>query len=418
MYIDDLVISLLVLTGIRFIAFMLFLMQYVKFRSKKYLITAIGWLIYMAGPLPDIINYTPGVVDLSRFFALSAVIATFLLMMGIFLYFREIKTALLTILIIFTLIIIFLFVLIFPESIGILVLLSQGLFLISMLIFAFFNHKIVKSSRSSTSFFWLCVILFFGLFHTLGFYLFFQTAPYSIRFVFTFLINLSLLEFLIYIDLEQVQKAMSVSLREKEILLQEVHHRVRNNLMIINSLLQLQFNKVEDTETIELIKVIENRINSMALVHEQLYRSRNFKDIDFTDYINELVNNLRLSFEDKEKPVNINLDLIQSRFNLNNMIPMGMLINEIITNAYQHAFTDSGNPEIFIRLSLDVNDDYVLTIRDNGGGMVDETMFNNAKTTGFVIIDALIGQLDAKLTVKNENGTEFSILIPSLRATK
>ena len=173
------------------------------------------------------------------------------------------------------------FVLFFPENTGILTILTQVIFLIGMLVFAVFNYRKVVSGRSSTSFFWFCATLFFGIVHAAGFYLFFKSAPYSIRFVFTFLINLSLLEFLIYLDLEQAQKAIHDSLKEKEILLQEVHHRVKNNLTIISSLLQLQSGKIEHEESIKLVKEIENRINAMALVHEQLYNSKNFNEIGF-----------------------------------------------------------------------------------------------------------------------------------------
>jgi two-component sensor histidine kinase len=150
----------------------------------------------------------------------------------------------------------------------------------------------------------------------------------------------------------------------------------------------------------------------MALVHDQLYTSKDLKYIDIPDFIQQLTDEIQINMYNEVKPVRIVLDTIPVRFNFNLLIPLGMLINEIVSNSFKHAFKDVDEPEINIRLYMENENCYALSIRDNGIG-VPEHVFQNAETTGFIIIDALIHQIDADLLINIEKGTEFKLLLPA-----
>ena len=413
MLIDDLVISLMVLVGTRFIAFILFFFLFIRELKMKYLVLSIGWLIYMIGPIFEILNPQPDKVMLHPFFAFSAATGTLILMISILLYNKAIKPKIIIGILMSTFIVLCCVNLIYPEIIGSIATLVQGFFLVGMLVILFLKRKQFKSKRSNHSYFWLCLTLILGLTHAFGSNLIWSTAPLSVRFVFTAMINLSLLIFFIYLDWEEIQKQNIASIREKEILLQEVHHRVKNNLMIISSILSIQAGSVEDKDKLDLIHGIENRINTMALVHEQLYRSRNINEIVLSDYITDLTDAIHRSFILNGKPVKVIRELQPVQVDINVLIPIGMLINEIVSNSYKHAFKNNENPELRIRTSFNHDGNCQISIKDNGCGIEEGDLSTMSGSTGFIIIDALIQQLNAELKIFHESGTEFLIKIPA-----
>lgn len=223
-----------------------------------------------------------------------------------------------------------------------------------------------------------------------------------------------------------MEEKIKLSLEEKELLLTEVHHRVKNNMQIISSLLSLQSNYIENENELEVFKESKNRIKSMALVHEKLYQSRDFKSIDFREYINSLVFNLSSSYEAQYIDLNININSIS--LDINNAIPCGLIINEIITNSFKHAFPETKGlgpaNEKFVspdgktsKIDIDFYKDgekHMLIISDNGIGFPEDLDIKNTRTLGLQLINTLVKQLDGTIELDRAHGTTFKISFEEL----
>ncbi len=207
---------------------------------------------------------------------------------------------------------------------------------------------------------------------------------------------------------DQLQK----SLEEKKVLLKEVHHRVKNNMAIISSFLSLQSMNVDDEYVRSLLRSSENRVRSMALIHEHLYKSENLKDINVQRYIEELVNTLLDSYGFGLSEISTKIEVIQLELGLDLLIPLGMLINEIISNALKYAFTDVDSPELSIDLVKSRHEELVLTISDNGVGLPEEDEINQNDSIGYMLIKGLAQQIDGKMEIHRENGTEYKFTVP------
>lgn len=203
------------------------------------------------------------------------------------------------------------------------------------------------------------------------------------------------------------ENKLKQSLKEKEILLQEVHHRVKNNLQIILSILNLQQNAIEDIAMLTFIKEIQNRIKAMSFIHELLYRANDFSKINFSDYINNITNNLIYSYSQKQL-VNLKQDIEPVILDLDRAIPCGLIINELITNSLKYAFKNGLGGEVSI--SLKQNDGIILLkIEDNGIGFPNNLNFRDTKTLGMQLVIALTEQIGGNITLDNSNGTAFTI---------
>lgn len=215
----------------------------------------------------------------------------------------------------------------------------------------------------------------------------------------------------IYVDITdqiEAERQIKSSLKEKEVLLSEIHHRVKNNLAVITGLLELQSHKLDNPEAVNALRDSQMRINSMALIHEKLYQSKNLSQIEFGKYTSELVNVIKSSHLSADQPVNIVLDCDEVQMPITTAIPCGLLINEIVTNSIKHAFTGIDKPEV--KLSLQVENGVVnLEIEDNGTGLPKSFEKLNTKSLGVVLIRTLTKQLDAKLDVNGKKGTSYRI---------
>ncbi len=211
-------------------------------------------------------------------------------------------------------------------------------------------------------------------------------------------------------DRKRAEEQIKASLREKEVLLQEIHHRVKNNMQLIISLLRLQAKNIEDKHYVDMIKESENRINSMALIHEKLYMSKDFSKIDFTEYVRSLVNHLFISNAIDTNKIRLKMDIEDVSFDLESAIPCGLLINEIISNCLKHAFPNDQKGEISIALSS-VNENQIsLIVRDDGIGISEKIDIKNANSMGLHLIEVLAeGQLRGKLELDRTNGTKYNI---------
>ncbi len=200
------------------------------------------------------------------------------------------------------------------------------------------------------------------------------------------------------------------NLKEKELLLSEIHHRVKNNLSIISSLLQLQQLYTKDTTIRTMLKDTQSRLKSMALVHEKLYQFGNFSRLDFGIYINEISNHIKKAFANPEINVTI-LNKAQSHnLEITSAVPCGLILNELLTNAFKYAFVGRTSGEIIIH--FDKNGGYFsLKVEDNGQGFPDTINFEKPISLGFTLIKTLTEQLKGKLDVKSEKNKGLSITI-------
>jgi PAS domain S-box-containing protein len=206
------------------------------------------------------------------------------------------------------------------------------------------------------------------------------------------------------------EEKIKQSLQEKEVLLKEVHHRVKNNLQVISSILNLQSSYVKDEGTLNILKESQNRIKSMAFIHESLYQTKDFSSINFSEYVVNLSQNLIHSYSNFEHEIKLNLDIQNVFLNLDLAIPCGLIINEIVSNALKYAFveTKSGG-EISIKMSLD-EENLTLVIGDNGIGLPKEIDYRNTQSLGLQLVVTLTDQLNGTIELNTVKGTVYTII--------
>jgi len=200
------------------------------------------------------------------------------------------------------------------------------------------------------------------------------------------------------------------SLKEKEVLIKEIHHRVKNNLQVISSILNLQTNYIEDERTIEMLKDSQNRIKSMSFIHESLYQTRNLAQINFTEYIRNLVSNLGQSYNLFKENVHIGYQLDEVSLGLDTAIPLGLIINELITNSFKYAFSKSGKGTLEVVLKSMDNGNYSLVIADNGIGFPGDINFRTTESLGLQLVTTLVQQIQGQIELDNQKGAIFTIL--------
>ena len=195
-------------------------------------------------------------------------------------------------------------------------------------------------------------------------------------------------------------------LKEKEVLLKEVHHRVKNNLQVISSILNLQSSYVKDQKTLDILRESQNRIKAMSFIHESLYRSDDFSFVSFSSYINSLSSNLVQTYIIKHANINLELDLGDVNLNLDQAIPCGLIINELVSNSIKYAFPSNRKGKIRIELTKNRNKIY-LKVEDNGIGLPDNFDVEKTDTLGLQLVYILVSQLDGDIKVINKKGTTF-----------
>ena len=208
----------------------------------------------------------------------------------------------------------------------------------------------------------------------------------------------------------QAEKRLTASLHEKDVLLQEVHHRVKNNMQIISSMLRLQFRNTKDEHLDSLMSELQQRIHTMSLVHEKLYQSTSLSHIDLPDFISHLSQELLSSFGVSADQVSLKLDLEPMTLDVNCIIPCGLIINELITNSLKYAFAEERKGGIEIRLKMQENQRVFLSVCDDGPGIPEETNWEHSQSTGMRLIHILSEQLKGEYTLKNDDGTCFELI--------
>lgn len=207
---------------------------------------------------------------------------------------------------------------------------------------------------------------------------------------------------------KNMQNQIEASLKEKDVLLKEIHHRVKNNLQIIISLLNLQSGYIKDEYTLKAVQDGQNRVRSMALVHEKFYQAEELTEIDFGEYVSKLCQYLYQSYGDKTDRVQLNVTGDHVGLDMDTAMPCGLLVNEIVSNSYKYAFPGNSTGTISIDLK---KEDKKVTIRmsDSGVGLPESFDIDRSESLGMQLIQALTSQLDGEVKVSREKGTTFEV---------
>lgn len=214
------------------------------------------------------------------------------------------------------------------------------------------------------------------------------------------------------------QKKIKDSLAEKEVLLSEIHHRVKNNLAMISSLLNLQSRQVKDARLTEALNESRQRIKSMALIHEKLYQTGNLARIPLPDYILKLVDDLIGSLNVRGRRVKASFEVADVALDIDTMIPFGLIVNELITNALKYAFDGVTSPELVVKFSFMPDEGYELSVADNGVGLPAEIELEKSDTLGLMLLRNLSLQLGGRVDVVRGTGTKFIVRFPERNRVK
>lgn len=204
---------------------------------------------------------------------------------------------------------------------------------------------------------------------------------------------------------------LKASLQEKEVLLKEIHHRVKNNLQIVSTLLDLQSDQTTDPEARAMFQESQGRVRSMALIHERLYRSQDMARVDFRDYVHQLAADLHRSYRVPSSEIQLVLDVSVAPLPIDMAIPCALMLNELLANSFKHAFVNrsSGCIRVSFREQGEAN---VLIVSDNGQGFPAGTDFRNTSSLGLQLVNTLVAQLDGTIELHSAEGTKFTIRFP------
>jgi PAS domain S-box-containing protein len=211
----------------------------------------------------------------------------------------------------------------------------------------------------------------------------------------------------------QAEEQIKASLKEKEVLLKEIHHRVKNNMQIISSLLNLQSGYIRDNkEALEMFQETQNRIRSMALIHEKLYQSKDLSRVNFAEYIQSLATQLFHSFAANSHVITLKVDVDDVFLAIDRAIPCGLIINELVSNSLKHAFPAGKEGEIRIGFHSDDNE-FTLIVSDTGVGFPKDLDFRNTESLGLELVVTLTDQVGGTIELHSNAGTEWKIIFPA-----
>jgi two-component sensor histidine kinase len=205
------------------------------------------------------------------------------------------------------------------------------------------------------------------------------------------------------------EERLASSLHDKEVLLKEIHHRVKNNLQVISSMLTLQANQVKDPALLVILADSQSRVQSMALIHEKLYQSTNLANLDFASYLESLITYLIRSYNPTQKDIQMRVEADPVKLTIDAAIPCGLIVNELVSNSLKHAFKKKDRGEIVVQLTAQKNNRVLLVVSDNGGGIPAGVDIKNHPSLGLQLVSALVSQLGGELSFDGRQGARFSI---------
>ena len=210
-------------------------------------------------------------------------------------------------------------------------------------------------------------------------------------------------------DRKRSDERIRASLKEKEVLLKEIHHRVKNNLQVISSLLNLQANQIKDKEAAQVFRDSQSRVKAMSLVHERLYQSSDLASINFAGYVQDVTRHLLRSYQSSPRGVRMLVDVDPVSFNIDTAIPCALIINELVSNAFKYAFPNGREGEIRIRLNQTGGEDLNLCISDNGVGFPAHVDWEHTDSLGLHLVRSLTDQLNGTIKCHFDQGARFDI---------
>ena len=209
---------------------------------------------------------------------------------------------------------------------------------------------------------------------------------------------------------KEYEKQLEESIKEKEVLLKEVHHRVKNNMQVISSILNLQSSYIDDETALGILRESQDRIKSMSFVHESLYQSKTLSEVNFSEYIQNIARNLFHSYGRPEGGLTLDFDLEELYLNLDTSIPCGLIINEVVSNSLKYAFKGREKGVIRIEFSKLADGKLKLIVSDDGIGLPDNFDIENAESLGLQLVTTLVTQITGDLNIDSTNGTRFNIV--------
>jgi PAS domain S-box-containing protein len=209
-------------------------------------------------------------------------------------------------------------------------------------------------------------------------------------------------------DRKEIDRKIRDSLKEKEVLLKEVHHRVKNNLQVISSILNLQSSYVDDPKTLEILRESQQRIKSMSFIHETIYRTSDFSRLEFMDYLKTIISNLIQSYRSAKTRVDFVSEMESVGLNLDQAIPCGLIVNELVSNSLKYAFKGREHGKLTVRLNEE-DGVIMLAVMDDGIGLPADFAFEKNNSLGIQLVYALLDQIDATVKVDQTDGTQFFI---------
>jgi PAS domain S-box-containing protein len=213
-------------------------------------------------------------------------------------------------------------------------------------------------------------------------------------------------------DRKQKEAGIRAALREKDLLLGEIHHRVKNNLQIVYSLLDLQSGRISDPAALDMLRDSQNRIRSMALIHQTLYESKDFAEVDLGRFLTTLVPMLIASYEIDANSITLSIDAEQVLLPIGSAIPCGLVVNELVSNALKHAFRSGNGGEINVGLRRAARGAVTLSVSDTGIGVPEHVNIADTGTLGLQLVSLLADQLGGTATMQRSNPTRFTLQFP------
>lgn len=207
----------------------------------------------------------------------------------------------------------------------------------------------------------------------------------------------------------QAEAQIRASLREKEVLLKEIHHRVKNNMQIISSLLNLQAERIGEPQVLDMYRESQSRIRTMALIHERLYGSEDLARVDFAEYVQSLVNYLVRSYSARADRIRTRVEVGQVFLGIDTAIPCGLIVNELVSNALKYAFPEGQEGEVYVTLQPDGAEGYMLVVGDAGVGFPEGLDYRETETLGLQLVCTLADQLEGTLELDSGRGTAFRL---------
>jgi PAS domain S-box-containing protein len=212
-------------------------------------------------------------------------------------------------------------------------------------------------------------------------------------------------------DRKRYEERLEASLREKEVIIKEVHHRVKNNMQVISGFLELQSNYIDDPLAVEKLNECQRRVRTMALVHEKLYQSKSLGVINAAEYIKNLIADLMNSYT-VSTPVDVTVDVDDVNINLDMAIPCGLIINELVTNSLKYAFVGRGTGRLSLVMHHQEDHTFCLTVQDDGVGLPPDYEARSAASLGMQLVSVLVRQLGGVMKAESDHGARFTITFP------